>query len=213
MRRNGFSSRRRSAQQGFTSLWRSAQQGFTLVEMLVALTIFGMLTAAGVALLTVSARTQETAQQVLAELGEVRRLHALLTADLGEAAARPHRDQDGRMRRAFAGDGGGAPMLMMFVRRTGDEDGSGTQRVGYRLVEGQLQRIAFARVDGGGGAAVSPLVDGVRSVRMRYRNERGEWLDAWTEPDPTRLPAAVELAMVSDRHGAVRMLFAAGGTR
>jgi len=189
------------------------RNGFTLVEMLVALTIFGMLTAAGVALLTVSARTQETAEQVLAELGEVRRLHALLTADLGEAASRPHRDQDGRARRAFAGDGGGAPMLMMFVRRTGGEDGTGTQRVGYRLAEGQLQRIAFARVDGGGDAAVSSLMDGVRSVRLRYRNDRGEWLDAWTEADPMRLPAAVELGIVSERQGAMRMLFAAGGTR
>ena len=105
-------------------------------------------------------------------------------------------------------------MLMMFTRRTADdEDGTGTQRVGYRLAEGQLQRIAFARVDGGGNATVFPLIDGVRSVRMRYRNERGDWLDAWNEPDPARLPTAVELVADTERHRVLRMLFMTGGTR
>ncbi|MGE0178592.1 MAG: type II secretion system minor pseudopilin GspJ [Sphingomonas sp.] len=191
------------------------RNGFTLIEMLIALTIFGMLTAAGVALLSVSARTQETSDRLLAELGEVRRLNALLVADLGEAAARLHRDPEGRSRRAFAGAGGQAPMLMMFVRRSADDgESTGTQRVGYRLAQGQLQRIAFARVDGGGGsAAVFPLMDSVRSVRLRYRNERGEWLDAWNEPDLVRLPAAVELMVDSARHGTVRMLFIVGGAR
>ena len=182
--------------------------------MLIALTIFGMLTAAGVALLSVSTRTQETSERLLADLGEVRRLGALLTADLGEAAPRPHRDPEGRPRRAFAGDRGGGPMLMMFTRRVADEEeGAGTQRVGYRLIEGQLQRLAFARVDGGGSASVFPLIDGVRRVRLRYRNERGEWLEAWTEPDPVRLPVAVELTADSGRHGQLQMLFAVGGTR
>ena len=190
------------------------RNGFTLIEMLIALTIFGMLTAAGVALLSVSARTQETSERLLAELGEVRRLGALLGADLGEAGARPPRDAAGRPRRAFAGFSGNAPILMMVVRRVADdEEGAGTQRVGYRLAEGQLQRVAFGRVDGGGSATVSPLLDGVRSVRLRYRNERGEWLDAWTEPDPVRLPVAVELTADSGRHGQLQMLFAVGGTR
>ena len=45
------------------------RNGFTLIEMLIALTIFGMLTAAGVALLSVTARTQETSDRLLAEFG------------------------------------------------------------------------------------------------------------------------------------------------
>ena len=204
MRRNGFESSR-----------RSAQQGFTLIEMLIALTIFGMLTAAGVALLSVSARTQETADRLLAEFGQVRRLSALLTADLGQAAARMHRDSDGRPQRAFAGATGQDDMLLLFVRR-GWEDGegaSGAQRVGYRIAEGQLQRVAFSRVDGAGQAIVSPLIDEVRGVRLRYRDERGDWRPQWADPDPIRLPTAVELVVDSARYGPVRMLFTVGGTR
>ncbi len=33
---------KRSAQKGFTRSWRSAQKGFTLIEMLVALAVFGL---------------------------------------------------------------------------------------------------------------------------------------------------------------------------
>ena len=94
-----------------------SSQGFTLVEMLIALAIFGMLTAAGVTLLTVTARTQETSDRLLAELGEVRRLGALLTADLAQAAPRVHRDRDGRPQRAFNGGTGESETLMVFVRR------------------------------------------------------------------------------------------------
>lgn len=204
MRKNGFKSSR-----------RSAQQGFTLIEMLIALTIFGMLTAAGVALLSVSARTQETSDRLLAEFGQMRRLSAVLTADLGQAATRLHRDGEGRTQRAFAGADGQDDMLLLFVRRGWDdgENGSGAQRVGYRVADGQLQRVAFTRVDGAGQAIVSPLVDQVRSVRLRYRDERGEWRPQWADPDPIRLPSAVELVVDSARYGPVRMLFTVGGTR
>ena len=200
---------------GFTLLRRSAQQGFTLIEMLIALTIFGMLTAAGVALLTVSARTQETSDRLLAEFGQVRRLSALLTADLGQAATRMHRDAEGRTQRAFAGADGQDDMLLLFVRRGWDDGdgGSGAQRGGYRVADGQLQRVAFSRVDGAGQATVSPLVDRVRGVRLRYRDERGEWRPSWADPDPVRLPTAVELVADSARYGPVRMLFTVGGTR
>lgn len=207
---------RRSAR----NLWKRGavphfQQGFTLIEMLIALTIFGMLTAAGVALLSVSARTQETADRLLAEFGQVRRLSALLTADLGQATARMHRDAEGRPRRAFAGADGRDDGLMLFVRRGWDDgaDASGAQRVGYRIADGQLQRVAFSRVDGAGRAMVQPLVDQVRSVRLRYRDERGEWRPGWADPDPVKLPAAVEIVVDSARYGPIRMLFTVGGTR
>jgi general secretion pathway protein J len=200
---------------GFESELRSAEHGFTLVEMLIALAIFGMLTAAGVALLSVSARTQETSDRLLAETGEVRRLQALLTADMAQAVPRIHRDGDGRPQRAFTGAGGDQEMLMAFVRRgwsAGDE-GAALQRVGYRLRGGVLERLAFERVDGGGGATIVPLLVEVRTVRLRYRENRGEWRDAWDPADGTRLPAAIELVTDSERHGLLRQAFIVGAGR
>ena len=188
--------------------------GFTLVEMLIALSIFGMLTAAGVTLLSVTARTQQTSDRLLGQLSEMRRVGALLTADLAQAAPRMYRDGEGRPQRAFAGGAGDAPLLLAFVRGGWDGGAGATlQRVGYRLREGRLERLGFARVDGAPATIAVPLLDGVTALRLRYRDEEGEWRDRWNPSDPTRLPMAVELVTSTETHGNVRQLFLVGSGR
>jgi general secretion pathway protein J len=188
--------------------------GFTLVEMLIALSIFGMLTAAGVALLGVTARTQETSDRLLAELGEIQRTGALLNADLAQATPRLYRDRDGRPQRAFAGGRGDEPGLMVFVRRGWDSgDGGGLKRVGYRLREQRLERLSFPRVDGGGTAVIVPLLDGVQSLRLRYRDDEGEWRERWDPSEPNAMPEAVELVVASEGQGTLRQLFLVGTGR
>jgi len=188
--------------------------GFTLVEMLIALSIFGMLTAAGVALLGVTARTQETSDRLLAELGEIQRTGALLNADLARATPRLYRDRDGRPQRAFSGGRGDEPGLMVFVRRGWDSgDGGGLKRVGYRLREGRLERLSFPRVDGGGTATIVPLFDGIQSLRLRYRDDEGEWRERWDPSEPNAMPEAVELVVASEGQGTLRQLFLVGTGR
>ncbi len=190
--------------------------GFTLVEMLIALAIFGMLTAAGVTLLTLTVRTQETSARLLDELGAVRRTGALLTADLGQATARIRRARDGRPVQAFIGAGGDQALLIALVRRGDDDEAArqgALQRVEYRLNEGRLERLAFNHVDGEAESVTVPLLDGVRRLRLRYRDEEGGWRESWDPTDPTRLPSAVELVSDSEDHGALRQLFLVGGGR
>jgi general secretion pathway protein J len=183
------------------------RRGFTLVEMLIALTIFGMLTAAGVALLTLTVRTQETSGRLLAEVGALRRLGALMTADLAQAAPRARRDRAGRPRPAFAG----SALALAVVRRGGPE--GALQRVEYRLNDGRLERLAFDRVDGESRAVTIPLIEDVRQLRLRYRDREGGWRDAWDPTDPGLLPRAVELLSSDPAHGSVRQLFLVGGGR
>ena len=186
-------------------------RGFSLVEMLIALSIFGMLTAAGVTLLGVTARTQQTSDRLLAELGEMRRVGALLNADLAQAVPRLHRGDDGRPQRAFNGGTGGAPMLLVFVRAGWDGgDGPALQRVAYRLREGRLERLGYAHVDGAPAAVAVPILDGVTALRLRYRDEEGEWRDRWNPSDPTILPEAIELVTSTATHGTIRQLFQVG---
>ena len=102
-------------------------------------------------------------------------------------------------------------MLMAFVRRGWDTgEGAGLQRVGYRLREGVLERLGYAHVDGGGEAVSVPLLDGVRTLRLRYRDEDGAWRERWDPTDATDMPYAVELVTDSDTHGLVRQLFLVG---
>ena len=190
------------------------RNGFTLVEMLIALAIFGMLTAAGVALLSLTVRTQETSDRLLGELGEIRRTGALMTADLAQATRRLRRDRDGRPQPAFTGGGEGEPLQLALVRMgwEGDESGSHSslQRVEYRLREGRLERVSYGQVDGGGQAVAMALLDGVRRLRLRYRDQEGAWRARWDPTDSTELPRAIELITDTERHGIVRQLFLVG---
>ena len=191
-----------------------AQAGFTLVEMLIALTIFGMLTAGGVALLSFSVTTQEVSERQLATLGSIRRAGALLTADLAQATPRRWRDGEGQPHPAFIGNAGGETRTLMFVRAGWDNPDeaarSTLQRVEYRLQDGRLVRLGYTHVDGGGASAVAVLIDDVSRLALRYRDRAGGWHSAWAPVDPAELPAAVELDVTAP-FGTIRQLFLVGG--
>lgn len=186
------------------------RNGFTLVEMLVSLLIFGMISAAGVAVLTMSVRAQEMADERNGDAAMLRRLGALLAADLGQAAPRLHRDAQGRARAAFTG----APQAMSLVRR-GWDNPAGTaraslQRVEYRLAEARLERIAYPMVDGAAPLAPAVMAEGIRRIRLRYRSRNGEWRDRWDTARASELPVAVELVLDIEGMGMLRQLFLAG---
>jgi general secretion pathway protein J len=195
------------------------RNGFTLVELMVALVIFGMLSAAGVALLSFSVRVQAVAEERLGDLAQLRRAGALLAGDLAQAAPRVHRDQSGAARPAFAGSAGDtAGPALAFVRR-GWENVEGEarpslQRVEYRLSGDRLERVAWPLIDGAAPLAPVTLIDGVRSLRLRYRDKQGQWRPRWDPTQPTDLPLAVEMVLDAQGSGATRQLFlAAAGVR
>lgn len=188
--------------------------GFTLVEMLIALAIFGMLTAAGVALLSMSARTQETSDRLLAEVGDLRRMGALMTADLVHAVPRLRRDARGTVQPAFAGGDGGSPLLLLFTRRSPDASaGPPVRTVAWRLDNDRLERVELRGSSDVDGAARVPQLEGVSRAALRYRSNDGEWHDRWESSDPTRLPVALEIVTETRDHGVVRQLFAVGTQR
>lgn len=190
---------------------RPNNSGFTLVELMVALFIFGIISAAGVSLLRFSVDSQTASRDVLADMGAIRRMNAALTSDLGQIAPRPARDLAGARQNAFFGGGGvDGDVLISFVRRGwSNYDGdprSSLQKVDYRLVDGTLQRRAYPYVDGSEAIADAILVSGVESIVLRYRSD-GEWRDRWDPTLATDLPDAVELTVVIEGLGPVRQLF------
>lgn len=188
--------------------------GFTIVELLVALLIFGMLAAAGVALLTFSVRAQETANLRLGELGGIRRASAMLNADFAQAAPRIARDESGDARPAFRGGPGGDGVMVELVRGGWDNvDGSSRsslQKVEYVVAGGRLERRAWRYVDGAAALAPALLLEGVTNARLRYRDSEGGWRERWDPARPTDLPRAVELTVDVARYGRLRQVFLVG---
>jgi general secretion pathway protein J len=191
--------------------------GFTLVEMLIALTIFGMITAGGVALLSFSVRSQDMAERQLETLAAIRRAGALLTADLAQAAPRTWRDGEGRPQPAFIGSNGREARVLVLVRAGWDNPDQlarpSLQRVEYRLQAGRLLRVGYTNVDGGGASNVTALIDDVQQLQLAFRSREGDWVSSWAPPDPAELPIAVEMNVSSARFGPTRQLFLVGGGR
>lgn len=191
-----------------------AEQGFTLVEVMISLLIFGLLAAAGVALLSFSVRAQTATGAKLDQVSAANRLTTLLTADLAQAVIRPTRGEDGRVLPPFIGEAGGSAAPMLRLVRGGWSNLDGTprasvQKVEYGVIDGALSRTAYPMLDGAPPAPATPLLDHVRQVALRYRI-KGAWSDRWVGTAQTPLPDVVELRIVRDSGVATRQLFLVG---
>jgi general secretion pathway protein J len=189
--------------------------GFTLVEMLVALAIFGLVSAAGVTVMRFTVDNQAIVRAHTDRIAAFQRMRAIMRADLAQATARRTRGQDGRpMRRPFSGPGSEqSDALLRFARRGWDNPGAepraSVQYVEYRLVNGRLERAARPELD---GAALSPpqvLIDRVRSIGLAFL-WRGQWLENLPAGSDV-LPQAVRLDLDVAEIGPVTQLFVVTG--
>ena len=199
---------------GFTPLRRPAEHGFTLVELMVAFLIFGILAAAGVALLSFSVRAQAAATAKLDDIGALNRLASAMTADFAQAEIRPTRDEAGLVLPPFLGEAGaGAPPMLRLVRHGWTNldmaARADLQKVEYRLDSGRLQRIAYPMLDGAASLPAATLVDHVADISLRYRID-GAWSDRWTGSLAAPLPQAVEIVVTRTGGTRYRQLFLVG---
>lgn len=171
---------------------RRPQQGFTLVEMLVALAIFAMLSAAGVLLLRASIATQSSVSARLDDSGGINRLTALLGRELATAQPRPSRDAQGQLRPALDGT---ATSLTFIHASAASDSGPGLARASYTRDGTSLIRRSSPALDGASDGEPAILLRDITRLALRYRGPDGTWSDSWTSDDAARLPLAVELTV------------------
>jgi general secretion pathway protein J len=191
-----------------------SEAGFTLVEVMVSLMIFGMIAAAGVAILSFSVRAQGTTGARLDDMTALTRTVSILSADLAQARDRSARDEAGSMMPAFVGQSGsGAAPMLRFVRAGWSNlDGApraSLQKVAYQVQDSTLQRIAYPMVDGAQPLPPAALMTRVRQVALRYRIA-GAWSDRWDGATGVPLPDALELRVQRDDGTTFRQLFLVG---
>lgn len=191
-------------------------KGFTLVEMMVALLIFGLISAAGVAVMSFSVDSQKIVRVRTHRIGELQRARSALKADLAQAALRTVRDEAGRpVGRAFGGGEQevGGPMLQLVRRGWDNPDAdprASLQAVEYRLHEGRLERRARPALDGAAYGPPQVLLSGVREGRVAFR-VRGEWIEALPNGPQQPLPQAVRLDLTLEDFGPLSQLFLVSG--
>ncbi|MBK7162866.1 MAG: type II secretion system minor pseudopilin GspJ [Sphingomonadales bacterium] len=187
------------------------RNGFTLVEMLVALFVFGLISAAGVTLLRSTADSQIQLRDKLGERATLSRLSNLIEADLAQAVPRPTRIEGGSTRTAFeTGDG----KLFTFSRIGAAPDIASDQsslaRITFRLDGSKLVRSASTHPDGARGGSDAVLIDGLRQATVRLREPDGGWREDWTAVDAEQMPRALELVLTTHDGKNYRMLYLVG---
>lgn len=193
-------------------------RGFSLVEVLVAVVVFALLSAAGVAVLAYAVDQHGIVRERLDRVQEFQRARALLRADLGQAAPRRARRADGSVpAQALVGTAGdavaGMPLVALVRRGWSNHDEApraSLQYVEYRLVEQRLERRTRPAVDGAALGKPQVVLAGVHGARALY-HYRGQWLDGWPG-GADAVPAAIRLQLELDGLGDVEQWFLMPGT-
>lgn len=177
--------------------------GFTLVEMMVALFIFAMLSVAGVIMLRSAVDADEVTAENLGQMAEMQRFVSLMEADLSQALPRTYRDDRGDRMPAFASENSGTGTSFLKFTRGGQSNINGDarsnlERVEYRLTAGNLERLRNRMTDGGAIDPPAILISNIASLELRFRDKRGQWSNDWQIERLAELPRAIEIGFEQD---------------
>lgn len=188
------------------------ERGFTLVEMLVALSIFAVIAAMGVALLRSSVDTQDAVQARLKGMSGVNRLRAVMANDLAQAVPRATRGQAGDPVPAFTGSSNGFAFVHAGAASLDGSPRPNVERVAYAMTGGEWRRAAQPMLDGSALSDGDRLIGDVSGAAVRYRDAQGNWSEGWTSDPGDRLPRAVEVRLTRTGRAPLTMLFLTGPT-
>lgn len=193
----------------------SQAKGFTLLEVLVAIAIFALLSLAAYQVLQGVLHSGEISKEHSDSLTRLQRAMLIIEQDFTQIVARTSRDESAEqetLRVLNAGEGlfasedqgieftrlGWANPLALLPR-------SELLRVRYRLKEGQLQRLYFLYPDlvAGQEPQVQVLLEDIEKLSFRFWNNG--WKKSWTSDK--KLPKGIEISFTSKRYADLRRAF------
>lgn len=190
---------------------RLLQSGFTLIEIMVALAVFGVLSALAYMTLGQTLDNSDMLTERMDRLQAVQRTMSYLSTDLLQAAPRPIRADLGSepaLRSTFGSE------FALELTRNGWPNSAGVprstqQRMAYRIEEDELIRYHWNVLDRTAGSlpVATILLDQVESLTFRFLQPNGDWSDQWppnstgTTSNTNILPRAVEITLVLPDEG------------
>lgn len=161
-----------------------SEAGFTLIEVLISLSLFALLSIAGLALVETVVRVEERTAGRLERLGQLQRMMFLITRDFEQIAPGTLEQIDNGVR----------------FERQGESVHAAGQRIDYSFHEGTLFRVLTG---GEAGATTQRLVGGASSVGWTFfLPERGWQSTILPVPgEPPVQPAAIAVELQLDGSG------------
>ncbi len=176
--------------------FNSRSSGFTLIEVLIASSIFSIISIAAFAGFRVIERSKNAQEYTQNQLTELERTFLILGQDLTQMVPRAISDELGGERRPielsnyngtaleFSRLGWINPAPETLPAR------SEIQRVAYTANDGKLQRVSWYQLDRmvEGGEITRTLLKDVDALRWRFLDGEREWQETW--PPSTADPSA-----------------------
>lgn len=201
----------------FQRLTSRQHRGFTLIEILVAVAIFGMLSIAAYTVLDAGMRSKADTEPRLQRLAEMQRLMHKITEDINYLSMRRARNELGDIQAILSGssDLGGQTFELSLTRTAWRNPArfprSNLQHVSYRLEEQKLYRKHWIFPD---QAPNSPeqdvlLAEGIISARVQFQNNQQQWLDQWGIfiEQQDQLPRAMRIRIETKRFGVIERFY------
>lgn len=191
------------------------KRGFTLLELLVALSIFSLVSVMAYGGLQTVITTKNTTQQSADRIAEIQLLMMRMSNDLRQAVSRKIRDEYGDFLPAMQSSKNSDETMAwtrLGYRNPAQLTRSNIQRVAYKLEQQKLLRITWPVLDRAQDtkAINSEVLSNVESIEWRFMNNENEWLSAWPEDGGKDgvypLPKAVEFTLELQDWGKIKRL-------
>ena len=198
------------------------QRGLTLLELLIALAIFSLISLMSYGGLKTVLDGREGGERVADRLSEIEIAFSIFERDLLQIVKRPIRGSYGERESAFIGNE--EESLLEFTRGGRSNPlhriRSSLLRVRYQFVDGVWYRKSWAVLDRAhdSNPLEEQLMSEVESLDFRYMNQQQEWTREWRIPvgsaenftdierSQVNFPVAVEVTMDIKGWGRMRRL-------
>ncbi|PSU30228.1 type II secretion system protein GspJ [Photobacterium lutimaris] len=194
---------------------KSGQSGFTLLEVLVAIAVFAMLSLSAYQVMNGVQRSDAQSREHSERLKDIQRAMIMMDNDFRQVVARKVRNQGEAVSdrifqsREYLLDSSSYGILFT---RTGWQNPQQmfprgeNVKVGYRIVDEQLERVWFRYPDSvvGTEALVRGLLPGVEAMSFRFYSDK-TWLETWDKP--AALPEGVMIKLTLEDYGDIERVY------